>query len=60
MPRFLLRTPLRVVDLGAGEGLGVVVEAPWLDHELLEVDGVVGVLAAVEDVHHGDGEGLER
>jgi hypothetical protein len=48
-----------VVDLDAGaEGLVEVVEAPGLDHELLEVDGVVGVLAAVEDVEHGDGEGL--
>ncbi len=39
---------------GVGEGLG----APGLDHEFLEVDGVVGVFAAVEDVHHGDGEDL--
>ena len=48
-----------MVDLDAGaEGLVEVVETPGLDHELLEVNGVVGVLAAVEDVEHGDGEGL--
>ncbi len=38
------------------EGLGEALGAPGLDHELLEVDVVVGVLAAVENVHHGDGE----
>ena len=37
---------------GVGEGLG----ADRHDHELLEVDVVVGVGAAVEDVHHGGGE----
>jgi hypothetical protein len=25
----------------------------WRDHKLLEIDGVVGVLSAVEDVHAG-------
>ena len=27
------------------------------DHEFLEVDGVVGVLAAIDDVHHRHGQG---
>ncbi len=29
-----------------------------LDHEFLNVDGVVGVLATVDDVHHGYGQGV--
>ncbi len=42
-----------VEDLGAhaqrvGEGLG----ADRLDHEFLDVDIIVGVLAAIDDVHH--------
>jgi hypothetical protein len=50
-----------VVDLNAGaEGLAEVVEAPRLDHELLEVDGVVGVLAAVQDVEHGHWQSPRR
>ena len=32
--------------------LGEVRRADRHDHELLEVDRIVGVLAAVEDVHH--------
>ena len=44
-----------VIDFDAGaEAFGEGVEAPGLDHELLEIDIVVGVFAAVEDVHHGD------
>ena len=27
------------------------------DHELLEIDGVIGVGASVQDVHHGNGQG---
>ena len=48
-----------VVDLNASaKGLAEVVEPPGLDHELLEVHGVVGVLAAVEDVQHRHRERL--
>ena len=47
----------RVVGLGApAERLGERGRADGDDHELLEVDVVVGVHAAVEDVHHRDGE----
>ena len=43
----------RVEGLGAvAQRLGEVRRADGHDHELLEVDAVVGVLAAVEDVHH--------
>jgi hypothetical protein len=42
-----------VEDLGApAQRLGEARRADRHDHELLEVDVVVGVLAAVEDVHH--------
>jgi hypothetical protein len=27
----------------------------WKNHELLKVDGIVGMRAAIDDVHHGDG-----
>ena len=37
---------------GLAEGLGALGD----DHELLEVDGVVGVLAAVDDVHQRHGQ----
>ena len=47
--------PQRPEDLGAGaERLRVRLEADRHDHELLEVRGVLGVLAAVEDVEHRD------
>ena len=43
----------RVINLDAGaQAFGEAVEPPGLDHEFLEIDIVVGVLAAVEDVHH--------
>ncbi len=46
-----------VEDLGAAaEGVAEAVEAQRHDHELLDVDRVVGVLAAVEDVHHRRGQ----
>ncbi len=37
--------------------LGEVGEAGGQDHELLDIHVVVGVLAAVEDVHHGHRQG---
>jgi hypothetical protein len=47
----------RVEDLGArAQALGERGGAGGDDHELLEVHGVVGVGAAVEDVHHRHGE----
>ena len=46
-----------VVDLGApAQALGKARGAHRHDHELLEVDVVVGVHAAVEDVHHRRGQ----
>ena len=46
-----------VVDLGApAQALGKARSTHGHDHELLEVDVVVGVHAAVEDVHHGRGQ----
>ena len=32
--------------------------ADGTDHEFLEADGSIGVSAAVDDVHHGDGKGV--
>ena len=47
----------RVVDLRApAQRLGEGGRADRRDHELLDVDVVVGVRAAVEDVHHRDGQ----
>jgi hypothetical protein len=48
-----------VEDFGAhaqafGKGLGAAGD----DHEFLDIDGGVGVGAAVDDVHHGDGQGV--
>ena len=46
---------------GFGDGaqaLGEGIEAFRHDHELLEINGRVGVGAAVDDVGHGDGEDL--
>ena len=46
-----------VVDLGAPtQALGKARGAHRHDHELLEVDVVVGMHAAVENVHHGRGQ----
>ena len=43
----------RVVDLGAdAHAIGEARRAGRNDHELLKVDLVVGVRAAVEDIHH--------
>ncbi len=48
-----------MVDFDAGpHGIGEAGETPGLDHEFLEVDVVVGVFSAIEDVHHGYGEGF--
>ena len=47
----------RVEDLGAHRSASAKRRrADGHDHELLEVDGVVGVGAAVEDVHHRHGQ----
>ena len=47
--------PQRVEDLGAGpQRVAERGHADRHDHELLEVGGVLGVLAAVEDVEHRD------
>ena len=49
--------PERVKGLGADpEGLGEALRARRHDHELLEVDRVLGVHAAVQDVQHRHGE----
>jgi hypothetical protein len=46
-----------VEDFGADlQGVAETFGARGDDHELLEVHVVVGVRAAVEDVHHRDGE----
>ena len=46
-----------VKDLAAAtDRLGKALEAQRHDHELLHVHGVVGVLAAVDDVHHRGGQ----
>ena len=42
-------TPMRSASEKLGRSVGG-------DHELLHVDGIVGVRAAVEDIHHGDGQ----
>ena len=47
----------RVEDLGAGlQRAAEALEADRDDHELLEVDRVVGVRAAVQHVHHRHGQ----
>jgi len=45
---------LEVVEdfTAAADGVAEPLEPQRHDHELLDVDVVVGVLAAVEDVHH--------
>ncbi|MNE33035.1 hypothetical protein D3C80_1266770 [compost metagenome] len=46
-------------DLGAhAQGVGEVLGANRLHHELLDVDVVIGVLAAVDDVHHRHRHGV--
>ncbi len=52
-PAVVERLLERVEDLGPGAHcLGEGGRAGWDHHELLEVDGVVGMRAAVEHVHH--------
>ncbi len=46
-------------DAGA-QGIAEFREAQRHDHEFLHVDGVVGVRAAVDDVHHRRGQQLAR
>ncbi len=56
-PRVVQRALERVEDLGArAQRLGEARRAHRHDHELLEVDLVVGVGAAVEHVHHRHGQ----
>ena len=51
----------RVVDLGApAQAFGERRRAERHDHELLEVGRVLGVLAAVEDVHQRHGQDVRR
>ena len=58
----VVQVPLEVVeDLGAhAQRVGEAGRADRDDHELLEVDRVVGVGAAVEDVHHRHGQDPRR
>ena len=50
-----------VEDLGAHpQAVGEGAAPGGDDHELLEVDGVVRVRAAVDDVHHRDGQDVRR
>ena len=47
----------RVENLDApAQGFGEAGSAHGHDHELLEVHGIIGVRAAIENIHHGDGE----
>ena len=47
-------------DLGAhAQGIGEILGANRLHHEFLDVDVVVGVLAAVDDVHHRYRHGVD-
>ena len=58
---FLQRALQRVEDFGApAHRLAKRRRADRQDHEFLEVDCVVGVDAAVEDVHHGNGQDPRR
>jgi hypothetical protein len=51
----------RVEDFGAAaQALGEARRADRHDHELLEVDRIVGMGAAVQDVHHRDRQGRGR
>ena len=60
-PAVVQRLLERVEDLGAhAQRLGERRRADRHDHELLEVDRVVGVRAAVEDVHHRHGQHVRR
>ena len=55
---FDLQHLLQVVEdlAAAADGVAEALEAQRHDHELLHVDRVVGVLAAVDDVHHRGGQ----
>ena len=60
-PALLQRRLERVEDLGArAQPLGEARRADRHDHELLEVDRVVGVRAAVEHVHHRHRQHVRR
>ena len=57
LPAPLQDAAQRVEDFGAGpQRLGERGGADRHHHELLEVDARVGVRAAVQDVHHRDGQ----
>ena len=57
-PALVQQALQRVVDLGADlQRLGERVGTGRHDHELLEVEGVRRVGAAVDDVHHRHGQG---
>ena len=60
-PALVQQALQRVVDLGADlQRLGERAGAGRHDHELLEVEGVRRVGAAVDDVHHRHGQGHGR
>ena len=40
------------------KGFRETLETNWREHKLLHVDPVVGVFAAVDDVHHRDRQGV--
>jgi len=52
-PTIVQNTLERVINLNTrAQSIAKIAEAPRLNHELLEVEGVVGMLATVEDVEH--------
>ena len=58
VPGRLQLGPERMEHLGAGaQALREAAGAPGHDHELLKVDGIVGVGPAVDDVHEGHRQG---
>ena len=42
------------------QGLTEATRPHGLDHEFLNIDVVIRVLPAVQDVHHGQGHGIAR
>jgi hypothetical protein len=42
------------------QGLREALRADWQDHELLKVDRIIGMGAAIDDIHHRDGQNPGR